>query len=319
VTKDRLLLDIEAQPENLRQVLDYQTGPGAADLAAAGEIIRESKHILLTGMGSSMFAAIPAELVFRCHGIPARVVEAGELLHYGRDLLRHSCVVMISRSGESIEIERLVEAGAATVIGVTNVLDSTLARGADKLVSVHSLADEMVAVQTYTATLATLLLLAGQPPNSIAPVPELMAGWIASWHARIPELITGSPFFYFLGRGPSRASCLAGMLAMHEIAKQPALALDAATFRHGVLEVVDAEFRSFVFAPSGPSRQLGRGLARDIEGCGGRATLVESDVPEMVAPLLEAIPVQLAGYHLAKAKNIVPGRFRHVTQVTRTE
>ena len=52
---------------------------------------------------------------------------------------------------------------------------------------------------------------------------------------------------------------------------------------------------------------------------GGRATLVESEVPDYVAPILEVIPAQLAGYHLAKAKEIVPGQFRYVTQVTRTE
>jgi glutamine---fructose-6-phosphate transaminase (isomerizing) len=320
VIEDRLLRDIQAQPANLERVLAYQTGEGAADLNAAAEIIRESKHVVLTGMGSSLFASIPAELVFRRRGIPARAVEAGELLHYGRDLLRHSCVVMTSRSGESIEIERLLEAGAAMIVGVTNVPDSTLARRADKTIFVDSMSDEMVAIQTYTGTLATLLLLAGESADALAPIAGSMADWICSWNLRVPQLIDGAPVFYFLGRGPSRASCFAGMLAMHEIAKQSAVALDAATFRHGVLEVVDAGFRSFVFAPAGPSRELSVGLAREIRQHGGQATLVETNTPDdAAAPLLEVVPAQLTGYYLAKAKSIVPGQFRYVSQVTRTE
>ena len=106
---------------------------------------------------------------------------------------------------------------------------------------------------------------------------------------------------------------------MHEIGKHPAVAMASASFRHGAIEVVDGNFHAVVFAPAGPTYELSRGLVRDIDSYGGHATLVESQLPANVAPLLEAIPAQLAGYHLAKAKELTPGAFRYVAQVTREE
>ena len=72
-------------------------------------------------------------------------------------------VVVVSRSGESVEIVKLlsrVKEISQHTIGVTNEPESTLAKQASVGLTVSSLPDEMVAIQSYTGTVAALTLLA---------------------------------------------------------------------------------------------------------------------------------------------------------------
>ncbi len=93
-----------------------------------------------------------------------QAIESAELLHYGSASLRAADVgVVISRSGGSVEpvllAEKMREAGM-TVIAVTNVPGSTLEKIAHITLPIGSQADKLIAVQTYTGTVLTLLLLA---------------------------------------------------------------------------------------------------------------------------------------------------------------
>ena len=55
----KLEQNILAQAGSLTQVLNHQSGPGAAALAQAAQLLRSGKRILITGMGASLFASIP--------------------------------------------------------------------------------------------------------------------------------------------------------------------------------------------------------------------------------------------------------------------
>jgi glucosamine--fructose-6-phosphate aminotransferase (isomerizing) len=103
-----------------------------------------------------------------------------------------------------------------------------------------------------------------------------------------------------------------------------------ASFRHGPVEVVDDRFRAFVFAPQGKTRELNLGLARDLARFGAKIQLIgprstESmrgvyscelpEVPEMLAPLFEIVPLQAAALRTAQLRGIPPGSFRYAPQV----
>src|SRR5208283_2368687 len=123
----RFAEDIQGQPASLACVLQQQCGKGRVGLRQAASMLRSAKRVVITGIGASMFASIPLEYLLCSHGIDAVTVEAAELLHYRCDAYRDAVVIMVSRSGESIEIVKLLSTlkGRFPIIGVSNDAAST--------------------------------------------------------------------------------------------------------------------------------------------------------------------------------------------------
>src|SRR5258707_262706 len=158
-----MLDNIRNQPLSLRCVADHHLGEGAEDLRAAAAAIRSAGSVVFTGMGSSMSAAIPAANYLESHGFAPEVLDASEWLHFGTGWPRTGASVCVSRSGETVEIVSLwprLSACAGPNIGVSTVRADQLGRATEHPTHINSEPDRMVAVQTYTGTMATLLLLA---------------------------------------------------------------------------------------------------------------------------------------------------------------
>ena len=338
----QLARNILAQPGSLSCVLRQQCGDGLPALLRAATLLRSAKRVLITGIGASMFASIPLEYVLCSLGIDAVVVEAAELLHYKTHAFHDAVAIVVSRSGESIEITKLLASlkGRQPVIGVSNQPASFLSQAADISIHVGSLPDEMVAIQTYSGTLLVLHLLAQAVTNTL----DAAKVQIEALHATYSQLVsvslneieqwdtfleTAAPL-YLLARGPSYASALEGALLFSEIAKASAVGLPAASFRHGPVELVDSTFRGLIFAPQGHTRDLNVALARDLSRFGGRVRLIgpaQEDlcwchvppVPETLVPLFEIVPVQVAALRMAQLRGIPAGSFRYAPQVTVNE
>jgi glucosamine--fructose-6-phosphate aminotransferase (isomerizing) len=336
-----LAANIQAQPESLACTLRHQSGEGKEAMQHAAALLRSGKKIVITAMGASLFASIPLQYYLSSLGLDVVAVEAGELLHYLNRTWRDAVVLMVSRSGESVEIVRLLERmkGAVPIIGVTNEPLSLLARSADVSISIASFNDEMVAIQTYTGTLLTLHLLgncvAGSFDTATEEAQKLLPSFgllvessmnsLAAWDA----LLAPPASIYLLARGPSLASAYEGALLFHEVAKSPAVAMPIASFRHGPVEVVDHNFRGILFAPQVDTREMNLSLARDLVNFGGRIRLIGpsgspvrdpqwSDLPslaETLQPIVEIIPLQAAAFELAVLRGIEPGSFRYAPQV----
>ncbi len=338
----RLQLDILNQAHSLAEAVSYQFDAGRAALKEAARLM-SGKPILLSGMGSSMYVcqALSAELAQ--HGIASATLDTAELLHYHTPAYCGAATVLVSRSGESIETLKvlpLLKAQGTRVVGVTDVADGTLAREADVTVLIHGGQDRRVAVQSYTATLITLHLLGAALLNTfdatradLDMAVNALADYVPECVERSLEWISffdGTAVIYLLGRGCSIASIHEGALLFNEVAKFPAVPMEAAQFRHGPVEIVDERYRAIVFAPDDRTRELNIALAHDLMRLGGRARLIgpgEPDqawwttpnVPASLAPLIEIIPVQCAALRLAEWRGFTPGEFRVVKQVTRSE
>ena len=331
----QMLSDIQGQPDSLRQVFAHQTGAGAGDMRAAAGLLHAARRIIFTGMGSSMSAALPAARHLAAHGVAAEVLETAELLYFGLEAIDSgTVVVLVSRSGETVEavrvLPRLLERGAG-VIGITNVPGSQLARDTTRAIFLNSLPDRMVAVQTYSASLAVLLLLAEaalQRPleawrslieETCALLATTIRTSIADRNAWV-EFLRPAAVVYLMGRGPSMASALEGALMFNEAARVPSSALSAAHFRHGPVEIVDSSLRAIVFASQPATHDLDTALAADLKAMGAGVRLCAA--PSAVSPfqpLIEIVPVQVAACALALSKRIEPGDFRFATLVTQTE
>lgn len=343
-----LLENILAQADAIRAVGNYQFGPGLTALIRCAEMLRSSKRIVLTGMGASLFSAIPLSYLLGERGVAAPAMESSELLHFLSPMLdSDTAVVLISRSGESVEITKLLpvlKSRGCRVLGVVNVRESKLAREAGQALLVNSPADELVAIQTYSGTLASLALLGAayfdeleqakeELEQTVEAIASLLSGCAASgdiW-PDVPEC--GAPL-YLLGRGTALASVRAGELLMHEVAKMPAVGMSSAQFRHGPVEVVSDRFRAIVFTCERRTAKLDVALAEDLIRIGGDVRRVgpfggeskvkplcawPEDVPSRFASILEIVPVQLLAYQMARSRGVPSGRFRFAPAVTMSE
>jgi len=345
-----MLENIFGQPESLRKLLKFHRGEGSAALeVCAGLVGRAAGRVIFTGMGASLFAAMPAVARLVEHGFAAQVIESAELLHYGSASLRPGDVaVLISRSGGSVEVLRLAERMTqigVTLIGVTNVAASELERIVDATLSIGSQADQLVAVQTYTGTVLALLLLAEQViagdaaflADDCASALPILSTFIEdcfevseSWR----EWLDSPSPLYLLGRGASLASVYEGALLLHETAKAAAVSMSCGQFRHGPVEAVSGAFRAVVFGTSEKTRGLDRSLADDLVRMGAKVRWIgpdghgEGHAPSLVpwpevspslAAIFEIVPLQFTAYGLALWRGIVPGDFRYASEVTAAE
>lgn len=341
----KMIQDFQQQPQSLEGVLQYQGGMGKASLHRAASLIQEHRRVLITGMGASLAGSLPLVYELCAQGIEATSAEAGELLHFFHAGVSGQVVVIVSRSGASIEIIKLAELLAArnTIIAVTNEAESPLARAAQATILIGSQTDEMVALQTYTGTLLALCLLgaavscrldaalmetASFMPN-FAELVSRSLGAITSWDtfldARLPV--------HLLARGASLASASEGALLFNEIAKHVSCAMPVASFRHGPVELVDGDFRGMVFAGEPTTRELDLALARDLHRFGGRVHVIgeqPQDLPEIgwsvldtlpagVRPIFEIVPVQIAAMRMAELRGVPLGNFRYTPQIALNE
>src|SRR5687767_7256952 len=127
------LKEIRDQPAALKRLRDFYTGPGAESLTNLRALVerRGLSQVLISGMGSSLFAAYPALRYLGERGIPASMVETSELLHYHvAGVPPGAVLILVSQSGETIEVERLLQRVPARerLVAVTNVAGSTLGR-----------------------------------------------------------------------------------------------------------------------------------------------------------------------------------------------
>jgi glucosamine--fructose-6-phosphate aminotransferase (isomerizing) len=341
-----LLRDILNQPHALAAVADYYLGQGAERIDAAAAVLRSGRLIVLSGIGASLSACYPLAITLASSGLPVVVAEASEVLHYYHTSYHDAVVVLVSRSGESVEIVHAAQElkrQSTRVIAVTCESNSSLARLADTVLGVNTPPDDFVAIQSFVGTLLTHYFLGaavlGQSRadvraavhhtiNTLDALVERCESGGQEWYAFLRD----AAVVYLLGRGGSLASAHHGALMLNEVAKLPSVGMNAGYFRHGPVEVVDSNFRGFIFAGSPPAHGLNLALARSLQGDAPGICVIGPDlagkalrswelptVDPFLLPLLEIVPIQFASYHLARWRQIRLGEFRFVSQVTRSE
>jgi len=99
--------------------------------------VRHAGQVLFSGMGSSLFACVRRAML-NAKGRACAAVDASELLYYYRALGKDTLAILVSRSGETIEVVKaltLLRSNGVRIVGVTNVAGSTLAKESD--ITIH--------------------------------------------------------------------------------------------------------------------------------------------------------------------------------------
>jgi len=338
--------EITQQPTVLSGLRKFYTSPGAIPSKALREMVnRWPPTVVFTGMGSSMYAAYPAQAYLNSLGIRALIWETGELVDHlrkfhGTDIL----LVVVSQSGETAEVLRLLDAFPRKegLVAVCNMEGSSLARRANLLLPMMAGRSAPVGTKTYACATAVLMYLAVAIARKPAqPVTQALMHAIEAQEKILDrqEELTFPTVEYFnkphylvlLSRGAELASVYQGALLFKEVAKMGAEPMSAAQFRRGPMEIIDPAHRYIIFARQrefGPKRQADTTLfklAKDIGKHGGRV-LLYADVPFAdvtnvrhvpvepvrlgLGTLIDSVHIQLLVHELALRAGLEPGSFR---------
>jgi glucosamine--fructose-6-phosphate aminotransferase (isomerizing) len=303
-------------------------------------------------MGSSLFAGrILSGLLAR----RARVValeDAGELLHYGLGpAARAGIIVAISQSGRSFETVRVVEALRAKhrtpVVALVNDPASPLANAGDVVLPLLAGTEVAIATKTYLSAMGALLLVGGETTPGLVEAADLdravdVVGRLATDESigrQAAEHLDGAGALMIIGRGPALGVAAYGALTIKEAAAIPAEGMSGGAFRHGPVELTESDVGVIVLAPGGKTTHLLVGIANETaergtptwlitdadhapKGGGPAALLISRllpNLPEEVAPLPLAVPLQLAADALARQMGRRAGVTTVATKVTDRE
>ncbi len=337
------LHDILEQPDALQRTL-----AGLAERAAlaecAGDLAAGNfRRVVLTGMGSSLYALYPLHLRLTQRGYSSLLMEAAELVHFAPNVFdAHTLVIAVSQSGQSAELVRLagLAQGRCKLIAVTNNVHSPLARKADIVLAIQAGPESTVSCKTYVCSLMALQWLgailtfhdlAAESEELRSCIPAAR-DYLADWRTHVAEispLLTGIRKIFVTGRGPSLATAQTGGLILKESTRFGAEGLSCPAFRHGPFELVSQDVLVLIMAGDKHAETLNRSLANDVEEAGGNVAFVSAGseiaalrlplVPDAVRPIVEILPVQMLSLALAALHGMEAGKFSLATKVTAVE
>jgi fructoselysine-6-P-deglycase FrlB-like protein len=228
---DGFLADVLDEPATLARVLDQ------ADVTDLRSAIADARLVVLTGMGSSRFAALTAAARLRAAGVAAVVEYASTDVPTkpAPDVL----AIGISATGNSAETVAALERhhGTSRTIAITNADDGgKLGAVADALVPLHAGAEHGgVACKTFQATLAVLLLAAGADPDRLARAAEAQQALLDARDTWLdPLLATLDPArtTYAIAPASRISSSLQSALMLREGPRVPADATETGDWSH---------------------------------------------------------------------------------------
>jgi glucosamine--fructose-6-phosphate aminotransferase (isomerizing) len=340
------LEDILRQPSELQRALDYLSGSGWPTLAAAAAAVRGARNVYLTGIGASWHAALNAGSLLHLGGRPVYLLDAAELLHFTA-IPSDAVIVILSRSGRSVEIVRLLAKARdsrTTVIGLTNSAHGPLARESQIPLVVPATLDHGISVNTYSTLALAGGALAGATlgsfdsrfATSLSKVVADAARAIGRWQQQIEEdstwlVAATSP--YFLARGSSLGSCYEARLLWEEGVKAPATSIGTGAFRHGPQEIAVKGSRFGMWIDRKRMREEALAVARDLRRLADSVMLIGQRLPEDVGDLvfqlppvppewqflIDIFPAQLAAERLSRLSRVDCDVFRVCSYVVEGE
>ncbi len=342
--------EVMTQPQALERILTAYAGPDSP-LSRLDPLLKTVKvpSMMFLGMGSSLFASYPAMYMLALRGLPAYSVDASEYLYYRLDRPQGGFLpVLISQSGESPEIKKIIEGfgGHQPYIAITNNEQSALAKSAAAVLPIMGGEEKSTTNKTYTNTLAVATLLAARLANlnlqeliaAMRPLPEAMSSLLNGWRNRVAlfaNFLANPGHVDLIGRGPSLATVCQGSLIFRELAHIKCAPLNSGLFRHGLIPSMKDGGALIAFAPAGVTDHLTISLADEVVEKGGRVILVTNrDIPpgprklvyrlpnlegvfELQMPILEILLIELLGILFAERRGMEPGE--GITKITPKE
>jgi glutamine---fructose-6-phosphate transaminase (isomerizing) len=297
-------------------------------------------RIVLTGMGSSHFAALLSWRRLVDAGYPAWWVDSGQLLDSPRLITPGTLLIATSQSGASAEIVAMLESQdsivrATTLVAITNDPASPLARRADGLMPLRSGGEATVSTKSYVNSLAAHLRIAsiltagpGQDAGDAVKVVDEFSPSPLLRAAAADLTTTPDGRLVYIGFGDHSATALYAALITKEAAKIPAEGYAGGQFRHGPLELAGPGLTAVLFGGNARVSPALRQLGSDLLASGSTVLAVGdfdlAGADQIAVPAGDALAQvahgALVSQHLsvaiARARGITPGTFNYGSKVT---
>ena len=298
--------------------------------------------VTISACGTAFYAGLTMKYwLEQVARVPVEADIASELRYREMPMPEGGLAIFISQSGETADTLaalRYAKEQGQTVLSVVNVPESTIARESDVVLRTYAGPEIGVAsTKAFTTQLTVLACLAVVMARARGAIDHEREAVLAAALTEVPsrvvevlnhderirelaaEIATARDVLY-LGRGTSYPIALEGALKLKEISYIHAEGYAAGEMKHGPIALIDDGVPVIVIAPTDPLFEKTASNMQEVIARGGRviflsdaegaeklgslaaATIALPQVDPFVAPILQAIPVQLLAYHTAVIK-----------------
>ena len=340
-----MLKEIFEQPTAISNCIRGRVEPreGRVVLGGLNKISREianSRRFILTGQGTAWHAGLVGDYQLEdLAKMPTECTYASEFRYRNPIVEDGTVLVAISQSGETADtLAALREARekGAVVLGVVNVVGSTIARETDAGVYLHAGPEIGVAsTKAFTCQLAVLTMLSiylgrkrfmsqqqtQELLDGLVKIPEQMKEVLKQSEVvkKIALEFCKKENWLFLGRGYHYPVALEGALKLKEISYIHAEGMPAAEMKHGPIALINEGMPVVFIATRGMQYEKVVSNIEEVRARGGKVIVVATegdtnirrysdhviyvpDALEPLQPLLTVVPLQLLAYHAAVAR-----------------
>jgi glucosamine--fructose-6-phosphate aminotransferase (isomerizing) len=347
-----MLKEIHEQPACLRNTLRLQEH--YLDLMAT--FPDRASEVFLVACGTSYHACLAASYMFsKLAFLTTYPVIASEFVEqHGKSVNIDSTILAVSQSGETADTLAAVNCArqrAATILGLTNAIGSTLTRVSRVYIGQQSGPEiGVAATKTFSSQLSVLAQLALRLSKKRGKVSQDEMDFLAERLQKIPDIVEtiiktqedkvkqiakkyrDAKTFFFLGRGISTATAYEGRLKLMEIAYVPAIAFPAGESKHGPISLVEPGFPVVFVCPKDETHKtvIGNIMEMKARGASIIAVVEEGDeeiknladdyvevpkgIPEVLSPIPFVIPLQLLAYYMAVERGHNPDMPRNLAK-----
>jgi glucosamine--fructose-6-phosphate aminotransferase (isomerizing) len=306
------------------------------------EQIANANRIIIIACGTSWHAALVAEYYFEdLARIPVEVEYASEFRYRNPIIRKDDVVIAISQSGETADTLaalKMAKEQGATLLGIVNVVGSTISRVTDAGSYTHAGPEIGVAsTKAFTTQLIVLAMMAlsiakrrgtisAEKFQTLLNEMEAVPGKIETLLKSDDYIKTVSAEYQhaqnalYLGRGSSFPIALEGALKLKEISYIHAEGYPAAEMKHGPIALIDENMPVFVIATHGENYEKLVSNIQEVKARKGKLIAIVTkgdttvrdiadhvieipDSHEFMVPILATIPLQLISYHIAVMRN----------------
>jgi glucosamine--fructose-6-phosphate aminotransferase (isomerizing) len=347
-----MLKEIMEQPLTLRNTLRLQEHY----LELMTTFLDRASEVFLVACGTSHHACLAATYMFSklAFHITHPVIASEFVEQYGKSVNIDSTILAVSQSGETADTLASVESArqrAATILGLTNTIGSTLTRVSRVYIGQQSGPEiGVAATKTFTSQLSVLSQLAiylakkrgkisqeeiDVLEEKVLKTPDIVETILRTQQEKIKQLAKkykDHRAFFFLGRGISYATALEGRLKLMEIAYVPAIAFPAGESKHGPISLVEQGFPVVFICARDDTRRTLIGNIMEMKARGAiiLAICEEDDaeikcladdyievpagIPEVLSPIPYVVPLQLFAYYMALERGCDPDKPRNLAK-----
>ena len=347
-----MIKEIHEQPACLRNTLRLQDH--YIDLMAT--FLDRAREVFLVACGTSYHACLASSYMFsKLAFLATYPVVASEFVEqHGKSVNIESTILAVSQSGETADTLSSVNCArqrAATVLGLTNAIGSTLTRVSRVYIGQQSGPEiGVAATKTFTSQLSVLAQIALKLAKKRGKVSQDEMDFLAEKMKNLPDVVEtiiqtqeakvkqiakkykDAKAFFFLGRGVSTATAYEGRLKLMEIAYVPAIAFPAGESKHGPISLVEPGFPVVFICPKDDTHKtlISNIMEMKARGASIIAVVEEDDaevksladdfvevpkgIPEILSPIPFVVPLQLLAYYLSVERGYSPDTPRNLAK-----